>query len=366
MKIHITLVGGQPAPVYNGIVATHPDKIVFIYSDGTREIAERIAEELKNIPSERRKFDPVDLNEIERKVLVCAEQFKDDNVTVNISGGTKPWAFYFAKIFGQMHNATLFYTDQNNILWNLTNKTPRKILFDMDNQFRILGHPLNNYVEFACVRDDDKKVLAEIDELLAFSSGHLFKLITLFNAHPEQSSQTLNNGSSLTWTKSEKQFEVTLMNGKGKSVSKKLKSTNVRSFLLNAGWFEYKVAELLSKWERAKDIRMNCVFPFQDSSPKNEIDIIVDTGSKLLFVECKNQIKNLTDIDKFNSAVKNYGGLGSKALFVTNSKMEDRAIEKCTDNGILTFSLSDNHLGLSNEKALVMLLESELFNINTK
>ena len=47
MKVHITLVGGQPAPVYNGIVATQPDKIVYVYSDESREIAERISDEVK-------------------------------------------------------------------------------------------------------------------------------------------------------------------------------------------------------------------------------------------------------------------------------------------------------------------------------
>ena len=37
-KIHITLVGGQPAPVYHGIVAIQPDKIVFIYSQESIEV----------------------------------------------------------------------------------------------------------------------------------------------------------------------------------------------------------------------------------------------------------------------------------------------------------------------------------------
>ena len=366
MKVHITLVGGQPAPVYNGIVATQPDKIVFIYSDSTRETADRIADELKTTASERRKFDPVDLNEIERKVLQCADKYKDDTVTVNISGGTKPWAFYFAKVFGQMDNATLFYTDQNNMLWNLSDKTSQPIQFDMDSQFRILGHPLDRYISFATMGDDDKETLAAIKELMAFSQGHLFNLISAFNAHPEQTVQTHQNGSSLEWNKKERRFEVTLFKPSGKTMTKTLKSENVRSLLLNAGWFEYEVASMLSKWDKAKDIRMNCVFPFKDSSPKNEIDVIVDTGSKLLFVECKNQIKNLTDIDKFNSAVKNYGGLGSKALFVTNAKMDVRAEEKCEDHGILTFSLSDSHLGLENTEALTMLLDSDLFNINSK
>lgn len=33
MKVHITLVGSQPAPVYHGIVATQPDKVIYIHSD---------------------------------------------------------------------------------------------------------------------------------------------------------------------------------------------------------------------------------------------------------------------------------------------------------------------------------------------
>lgn len=39
-RVHITLVGGQPAPVYHGIVATKPDKVVFIYSDDSQEVLE--------------------------------------------------------------------------------------------------------------------------------------------------------------------------------------------------------------------------------------------------------------------------------------------------------------------------------------
>ena len=37
-KVHITLVGGQPAPVYHGIVAAKPDQIVYIYSDSANSL----------------------------------------------------------------------------------------------------------------------------------------------------------------------------------------------------------------------------------------------------------------------------------------------------------------------------------------
>ena len=134
----------------------------------------------------------------------------------------------------------------------------------------------------------------------------------------------------------------------------------------NSGWFEFKVAKILSKWDKCKEICMNCKFPFREKVDKNETDILINTGSKVLFVECKTQINNITDIDKFRSVIKNYGGMGSKGLFVTNAKMTDIAKAKCEEHGILSFSLQDSHLGLTEEKALQLLLESELFNINTK
>ena len=365
MKVHITLVGGQPAPVYNGIIATQPEKVVFVYSDKSREVAERISKEVK-LPSERRKVDPVDLNDIEKKVLQCAEQFKNDDVSVNISSGTKPWAFYFAKIFGQMPNATLFYVDQNNTLWNLTDKSSRKVDFDMDAQFRLLGNRLTNFKRFSELDDNDKACVDKIELLRNHSVSEFNELVSYFNKHKNATQYATSNGSQLTWSKTAKSFRCCVRNKKGREITVELQSRHVRTLLLNTGWFEYKVATILSRWDKSSDIRLNCKFPASNNAPKNEIDIIVNAGDKLLFVECKTQIHEITDIDKFSAAVKNYGGMSSKALFVTDAPMSDVAQEKCADNGILSFSLQENNLGLALEKALALLLDSELFNINTK
>lgn len=364
MKLHITLVGGQPAPVYHGIMATQPDKIVFIYSDESRETAERISKEVK-ITSERRKMDPVDLNDIEKKVSQCAKDFKDDEVSVNISSGTKPWAFFFAKIFGTMPNATLFYVDQNNTLWNLTDKTSRKVESDMDAQFRLMGNEMVSFVRFEDYTDEDKRTLTAIVELFRFSPSNMYCLVSEAKTKTHLTEHVMKNGSYIKWDKISKQFDIRLLRA-GKEIRKILKSEHVREMLLKASWFEYQVASMLRKWDRSGAIRLNCIFPYQDSAAKNEIDILVETREKLLFVECKTQIEDNTDIDKFASAVRNYGGMGSKALFVADRKMSGKAIEKCKDNGILTFSLQDEHLGMPSEKALAMLLDSELFNINTK
>jgi hypothetical protein len=83
-------------------------------------------------------------------------------------------------------------------------------------------------------------------------------------------------------------------------------------------------------------------------------------------VECKTQISSSTDIDKFRTAVKNYGGLSSKALFVTDNVMTDLQKEKCRESDIIMFSFQDKTIGDNKEQELFKLLEQKLFNINTK
>ena len=84
-------------------------------------------------------------------------------------------------------------------------------------------------------------------------------------------------------------------------------------------------------------IIVNCIFKTKTDAVKNEVDIIVNAGRKLIFVECKTQVFNTPDIDKFASVVRTYGGLGSKALFVTNTPMKAEAQEKCDEKGITTY-----------------------------
>lgn len=375
-KIHITLVGGQTAPVYNGIIYTNPDKVVYIYSDGSKTQVEQIENEIK-IQSEKRKFDPVDLNDIEKKVLQCKDVFKEDEVSINISSGTKPWAYFFTEIFGKESNVQIFYVDQNNVVWNLTKRGSESIQFNMHTHFRLYGNSIeNNYKKFTDYTEADVNALPLIEKIRRFNNSDFNKLLAALDRNSEHKLKNstlgrfdLPNGSFVEWEKTNKEkmgFVRICLFKRDKYEEVKIESPNAVDLAFNSGWFEYKIAKLLSSWEQCLEICLNCKFPFRQQIDKNEVDIIINTGTKALFVECKTQITNNTDIDKFASVIKGYGGMGSKGLFVTDAKMSDIAKKKCEDHGILTFSLQEEHLGMPTEKALQMLLESELFNINTK
>jgi len=365
-KIHITLVGGQTAPVYLGIIDANPDKVILIYSDQTEDQANRIYSEMK-VECELRKFHPVDLNAIEKSVTKCVNDFgQAETVTINVGGGTKPWSIFFYEHFKNLENAKILYIDQNNMIWDLKNRTNHEVVFDMDVQFRLYGNPLTDYKNILEYTDADKQSINQIRQLREFNFRDFNEIAVYLYNHSNETKFLTKTGSSMEWMAEMKEFRCVMIKSNGKQVIKTLKSPHIRSLLLNTGWFEYEIAVLLSTWKFAKEIRMNCIFPTTDGSPKNEVDIIVNTGTKLLFVECKTKIFNETDIDKFSAAVKNYGGMGSKAIFITDSPMSEKAIEKCNDHGIMTFSLQNSMLGLSVEKILFMLLERELFNINPK
>jgi len=365
-KIHITLVGSQAAPVYMGIVDTNPDKVVLICSDQTLEEANRIYNEI-NIECEIRRYPPVDLTEILSKAEKCRKDYeKASEITLHIAGGTKPWALAFYAVFESLKQVRLLYIDQNNRMWDLKNQESHLVNFDIDIQFRLYGNPLMKYELLDDYTFEDKQSALNIRKMRSFNFNDFNGMTRYLSNNPNSNFFIGQNGSQIEWDESNMQFNCMMKNKSGRTSNYVLKSPHIQTMLLKSGWFEYEIAMLLSKWTYSKEIRMNCIFPAREGSPKNEIDIIINTGSKLLFVECKTQIQNETDIDKFSSAVKNYGGLSSKSLFITDAPMRDKAKEKCEDNGIMTFSLQDKQLGLSAEAMLFLMLEKELFNINAR
>ena len=381
MKVHITLVGGQPASVYHGIVATQPDKVVFIYSESSRDVVEKVRSEIHIAEDEQKPLDTTDPQLIMVRAKALAEKYKDDEITLNISSGLKSWSHLFGRVFDSMPNASVVYMDQNNVLWNYrTMEHKSDFEFDMDVLFRLYGNRLENYKRLTDYTEEDLNALDKIKNIRLFNVPDFNKLTATLNDKQQNILRNQNSGkfdlmangsqSYVEWEKTTKDsigfVRIFLAKKNGKSQEVTFESENAVDLAFNSGWFEFEVATLLSKWAKAKSVYLNCHFPFRPNVDKNEVDIIVNTGTKILFVECKTQITHTTDIDKFRSVVKGYGGTGSKGLFVTDARMSDVARKKCEEHGLLSFSLQDDHLGMSHEKALALLLDSELFNINTK
>ena len=367
--LQIALVGGSPEPVYQGIKHLRPDQVLLLCSKKSKKDADNIKRELDK-SNDRTEIVIYPIPDTGLEEMQEAAEYiessipKGISVSMNLTGGMKLWSLVFNNVFRRRRRSCHAFFILNGVYIDLKDKaTKGKVDFDMDAQFKILGHSLDEYTSYNDYTDKDFVVLDDVLLLGLQPKYHniFTKLTSKFysdykdkygNLDLLYNQSTTQGQSFLEWNSEAQTFHCKI---KDRNVF--LKSPHVASIVLNTGWFELCTAKMIASTGRAKDIRLNCVFKSTNDIPKNEIDIIFNTGDKLIFVECKTQVYNSTDVDKFNSAVRNYGGLGSRPLFVTNWKMNPDPKEKCTDYGITTFYLNHPKTEIEKIEALAKVIE---------
>lgn len=374
-KVYIALVGGQPTPVYLGIIGTRPNRVELIVSPESRNQVTIIRQLLPPpLPISTHELSPIDPVETHRLANSLAEQYAEDEVYVNVSSGTKSWSHIFGYVFQAMPNAHVIYVDQNNNIWDY--KTDSVLLvapFNLKDRFVLNNNPLNHYTAFSDYTDEDRNVLRVIREARAFDVA-IFEQLTNPQKKSDANKLTKSFGSFdaelgtslVEWGQAKANnpgfFRLTITKKSGLSKEFVAESRFAARMLFHTGWFEFEVADMLSHWGHAQEICMNVVFPAHNNAPKNEVDVIVSTGVKVLFVECKLQIVSPTDINKFSNVVKLYGGTGAKGIFITDQPISNMCVQKCEENNLLHFSLHDKGRDAANR--LYAYLDKNIATIN--
>ncbi len=382
-NVHIALVGGQTYPVYLGIAETSPDMVILMHSASSLAEAQRIANEFKGtrIPFIYEQCDPVNVKQVLEKSRMMAKIMDDDDhYTINLTSGTKVWSILFHEAFETKPHVRFIYVDQSCNIYDLSNGESRQgAPIDTDRVFRLNDTQTLSYLDFKELTPDDLNVIKAVQNLYRVKSNRtVITELTVARTNAQKQTFRRNVGtvnwknSSISWDRPASSITICLDN-KGNVTVKTLTSPHAFDLVFNAGWFEAEVARLLSQWKRSHEVRIGVEFPFQEGNPKNEIDVIVNTGTRLLFVECKTSIHTLTDLDKFSKAVRNYGGTGCHALLVSFNPLSKEAVEKCRDNGIIPFSFEDTLAATHDKgiqdtvaKALHRLLDEKIFTINKK
>lgn len=342
-SVNISLIGGQPMPVHMGLLDRKYDYVVFVHSKETKENAEAI-KKVGNYPAGLYEIHAVDYASFMPLLKALLAQYQDDEVYVNVSGGTKIWSVALALEAIKHDNVHPFYVDQNGNYLDV--KTGKSHVIDcnlnIDTMLRYHLQPASSHTPLTDYTREDIRVLEEVKKARKINVTS-FNELTIFKLNGNVGNTvfpiSIYNGSSIDYDKTTGtvNLSITTYNGYN-SRSYRFASPHAKDIVFASGWFEFEVAKALSRVPTVAEVWLNVVIPYEKMNAKNEIDIICKIGNKLLFVECKTKIKDNTDIDKFNSAVKNFGGMACKSLFVSNTKMNDMTIEKCKDNNILYFS----------------------------
>ena len=280
----------------------------------------------------------------------------------------------YTKLLTDWMTTSDIYIDQNNVMTDLdTHQSHPLGQIDRILQFKLYGTPLQKFRSLTEYTDEDWQVCRKIMRARAFNYQSFNSLTIVLDKKEKdyieaniEGEITRDHGQSISWDKSNHQVTLTLVNRKRGQKTFEFASPNVMSLMFFAGWFEFLIAKSLSYNLHIIKMWINCEFSSKSNNTKNEVDIIADLGTKLLFVECKTQINKVNDIDKFHSVLKNYGGMGSKGLFVTHSPLSQIAIEKCKDNGITHFHFNHQKDFNTNTEALNNIVNEMIMSINPR
>ncbi len=380
-------------PVYLGLRETSAEKVILIYSSETKaqavQIKTDVCAENPGCRVEMFELNPYDYNQIRTDLKSLMTLLSGNIVEVNVSGGTKPWSIVFAMLTGRCPNLRLIYVDQNNVIYDCASSEKHCFtsLLSIEQIFKYNQTVVQSHKSLDEYTEEDKTVLRDIKEIRnKYNRGKhsLFNALTIpsnkkaRNVFINNDSGTYVDPESCSEIKWDKKFHsdrseetsqyvrLYFVDKLGSHEEFELISPHAFDMVIFSGWFEYEVATILRNSSECKEVWLNTIFPYKNKRSKNEIDIIALIDNKLLFIECKTQVFDNTDIDKFTSAVKNYGGLGAKAIFITQMDMGEESKEKCETNKIAHFSFHDKKNKKANKQELFEMLKIIMENGNTR
>jgi hypothetical protein len=363
MNHQIALVGGQLLPVYLGIKEYDPSHVHFIVSRESRDRVSSIQNIINNKKISEYYCDPYSFT----SVISTMEQIVSSigavhEIQINLTGGTKIM-FLAAQFIIQNKKVKGFYINQNETVLFVPEFKESKLAYNLSIQefLQLSGHKLTkskSFEDFSAHEVNEafsindfiikheqvyNKVNAELRKKINAAGGSL----------PKQGNIGIENNITLEWDHDNihvKQKEATIL---------QLNSKSSRVFFFYAGWWEYIVAAEIRKWGKAKEIFMQCEIPFRQeaNSSKNEIDILLNLGKKLIFIECKSGAVAASDINKMKTTKDTYGGLISKTILVSRFKPSLGVIEKCNELEIDIFFLYDNKTQVNKLEDLINSLE---------
>lgn len=362
MKHQITFVGGQLLPVVVGIKEFSPDKIHFFVSEESKDKINLLKPFFLDKIFSEKKCDPFDFTSIKAILTETIKRIDpSDEVQFNLTGGTKIMVLAAQAIMQEM-DLKGFYINLNNTFLELPSYEIKKIKSEITTKefLEMTGHKISQSKNISDFPHDDFKSVSAIesfslsyDRLLLQINSKIRKTYENLKNIPISGQLEINKTCKFYWTASK--INVTLQ---GRDILK-IDSPNVRTLFFNAGWWELIVAKEISKWSKVKELLIQCELPFKTDlhTTKNEIDILVNMGGKLIFIECKSGIVKQEDVNKMRIVKDTYGGLVSKSLLVCRYMPSTSIIEKCKELNIEIFYCLLGRNPINSIEKLIVTLE---------
>lgn len=336
MKHQITLVGGQILPVYLGITEKMPDVVHILYSKDSKNQFSLLKKCLGNKEIYSYQIDPFDFDQIKTKTEEIVLGNSNNSFELNLTGGTKIMAIACQQVFNDL-KFPIFYIDQKHQLFDILDKRSSQIngRINISTFLKLSGHDKYEISEFRDFTNEDIRlsefILKQVNEpwfkdacYQLYKTGK-FKIVSNYTF--------VHKDVKVNWNGSCFKFQ---------------KGTLLESFITNKGfeisfkglWWEILIGRTVSKWDRAFEFKMSLKIKskIDGAFDKNEIDIVLNTGRNLVFVECKSGEVTQHDVNKIKAVRDLYGGISARSILVSRKQPPANIIEKCWELGIDVFS----------------------------
>lgn len=338
MKILISLVSKEVLPAYYSIAEFKPDKIYLIGTNESTDGMKRVASIAKKIGSVYQY--KVNAYDIEGCRNVCEDIHKENGdeceYIYNLTLGTKTMAFgAMSCALSHKDNARMVYTTPAEYLNIETfEKTPLTCKLTFEQMFDLQGQILVEHNEYMY---DDIRTECSND------------IRTFIRDYPKAYNKLAQEYQKYTQIRPEfydldtnyiRHGGITRIEYKNVEVfSADIKGLNL--LLFGGRWWETLVANATAQWSdnrfeiwtsvkfEPKEIKNN-----MGKKVKNEIDVLVNLGTTMLFVECKSGKVTQDNISKLNYVRQVYGSYQSKAVIVSLYTLDVDLHEKAKENNI--------------------------------
>ena len=338
MKHQITLLGGQILPVYTGVIERQPNVVHILYTKETVRLKKTLIKNLPQYEIFSYQVEPYDYNSVKEKVtnIICDNE--KGIFELNLTSGTKLMALASQEVFKTLECFS-FYIDQNQNLIDISNGSQKKLQKNVStkNFLALSNHDIFSSISLKAFSNEELKLANTMLVLRKSKSGilDLFKLFRKLNVDSEKKYFSHNDKKyAIKWKDNYLKVSAPKFN---------IECEGKYSFkILTTGlWWEIVIASALSSWKSAREIDMSLTIKSNANKKidKNEIDIFINTGQKILFVECKSGKVTQSDINKIRAIGRFYGGINSKSILISYYKPPNHLIEKCQDFGIELFYL---------------------------
>lgn len=332
----ITILGGQISPVFWGIIAKQPQIVHVVYTKESRYHLKIIKSFFSKIKILSKQVSPYDFEEIKSTIEEILIEYDKDTFQLNLTGGTKVMALACQHVFKD-YSLDTFYIDQTHRIYDFNSQSYYGINSKIDLKTFILLSGHTNYLANK-ITDFSLNEINFSKDILKISSTKLFRESA---QEVRAKIKDVSNCSKYSFSTDERSlyWNKPFLTIRDRSNQIKVRSNKAFEIVFLRIWWELVVADAIKGWKKIHELKLNVeLYSNKDNSlSKNEIDIVLNTGKNLIFIECKsgNVIQN--DINKIQSVRRLYGGATSKSLLVCKYKPRPDIIEKCHDLGIYLF-----------------------------